>query len=97
MKDETVIRDERTIMIENASYRWGYLFVTYGLLVIITLRAFFQNQTNWDLMALVVISGLIATAYQGVHHIFTRRWVYLFAAMMVLSAVVAGMIAFLLK
>ena len=29
----SVERDERTVAVENASYRWSYLVVTYALLV----------------------------------------------------------------
>jgi hypothetical protein len=97
MNNQPIIRDERTITIENASYRWGYMVVTYGLLVIIILRAFLFNQTNWDLFALLFVSGLVTTVYQGVHQMFTRRWIYLFAATMVIAALVAALIAFVLK
>ena len=97
MKDQPIQRDERTIAIENASYRWGYLAVTHGLLLIIAFRAFFYNQSNWDLMALVILSGLITTLYQGLNQIFTRRWAYLFTATLIIAAVVAAAIMFLLK
>lgn len=97
MNNPSVLRDERTITIENASYRWGYMVVTYGLLVIIAVRAFIYKQSNWDLFALVFISGLVTTAYQGVHQIFTRRWIYIFVTSIVMAALVAALVAFVLK
>ncbi len=97
MKDQPVFRDERTISIENASYRWGYLVVSYGLLILIAFRGFFYKESNWDLMALVIISGFVATAYQGFHQMFTRRSIYLFGAIFLIGAVLAALIAFVLR
>lgn len=97
MKDQVVFRDERTITVENASYRWGYLVVTYGLLIMIAFRAFFFKQSNWDLLALVILSGLVTTAYQGSHHIFTRRWMVVFTLTILVAAVVATLVAIVIK
>ena len=97
MKDQPVLRDERTITIEHSSYRWGYFVVTYGLLLIIAFRAFIYKESNWDLMALVILSGLITTAYQGLHKILSRRWVYFFSVTLLIAAVVAVVVGFLLK
>lgn len=95
--DRSVSHDERSVSVQNASYRWGYLFLSFGLLIVIALRAFFLKESNWDLMALVMISGLITTAYQGVNRIFTRSWIYLFGITLVVAALVAAVGVFLLK
>ncbi len=92
MKDQSVIRDERTVIVENSSYRWGYLFISFGLLVIVAVRGFFSHESNWDLMGLVILSGLVTTLYQGLNHILTRRWV-LWA---VLTAGAAALVALIL-
>jgi hypothetical protein len=97
MKDQPVFRDERTITIEHSSYRWGYFVITYGLLLIIAFRAFIYKESNWDLMALVILSGLITTAYQGLHKILSRRWIYLFSVTLLIAAVIAVVVGFLLK
>lgn len=97
MKDTPVFKDERSIAVENASYRWGYFVLTYGLLIIVAIRAFFFNESNWDLMALVIISGLVTTAFQGYHQLFTRRWIYLFGLTLVIAAGVAALVVFVLK
>jgi uncharacterized membrane protein HdeD (DUF308 family) len=97
MNNQPVLRDERTITIEHSSYRWGYFVITYGLLLIIGLRAFIYKESNWDLMALVILSGLITTAYQALHKILSRRWAYLFSVTLIVAAVVAVVIGFLLK
>jgi hypothetical protein len=31
----TVHRDERTLAVENASYRWAYLFLSFALLLLV--------------------------------------------------------------
>jgi hypothetical protein len=95
IKDQPVIRDERTLFVENSSYRWGYLVVAYGILLIIAIRAFLFKESHWDLMALVVLSGLITTAYQGIHRILSRHWVYLFLVTLLVAAALAVGIAFL--
>ncbi len=97
MKEKPIVRDERTTSIENASYRWGYLVLAYGLLILIAVRGYFFNQSNWDLMGLVILSGFVATAYQGFHQMFTRRSIILLSLIMVVSALTAGLVVFVLK
>lgn len=97
MKDQTILYDERSVTVQNASFRWGYLFLTYGLLIVIAIRGFFLKQSNWDLLALVMLSGLITTAYQGINRIFTRSWLFLFGATAIVAALVAALAVILLK
>jgi len=89
MKNQSILHDERTVTVENASYRLGYMVLSYGLLLIVAFRAFFYGESNWDLMALVILTGLVTTAYQGIHKILSKRWVFLLAITAVLAAVVA--------
>lgn len=74
MTEAIVERDERTVAVENASYRLAYVVLTYGLLAIVAVRAVAWRETNWDLMALVVFGGGAAAAYQGAHKVFAGRW-----------------------
>jgi hypothetical protein len=92
MKDQPIHRDERTSTVENASYRWAYLTLSFGLLMVVAYRATVLNDASWDLMALVIVGGLVATAYQGVYRIFTRRWAYVAAGTLIASAVVAALV-----
>ncbi len=48
---ECVERDERTVAVENASYRWAYLLLTYALLVDAMCRSLVRHEASWDLMA----------------------------------------------
>jgi hypothetical protein len=90
----TVTRDERTLAVENASYRWAYLFVTFGLLVLVAYRSYVHNESPWDLMALVILGGLLSAAYLWFHKVRTERWVPI-CLTVVAAGVLAAVIAWL--
>jgi hypothetical protein len=95
MKMDYIERDERTLSVENAGYRLAYLVLSYGLLGVVMVRAFFFNQSNWDLLALVIAGGLVATAYQAWNRTITRRWWLVVSALVIFSALVAAGMALL--
>lgn len=74
MSHPEVLRDERTVATENASYRWAYLFLAFGLLASTAWRAFVRDEAAWDLLVLVVVSGVVTAAYQGARGVLTQRW-----------------------
>jgi len=87
---QTVQRDERTVAVENASYRWACTFVTFALLIDVIYRGAVHNEAAWDLMALASVPGIICTIYQA-RHKTVSGWL---AVLMVCSAVaVAAYIA----
>ena len=86
---ECVERDERTVAVENASYRWAYSLLTYALLVDVMYRSLIRHEAAWDLMALVVVGGAVCTAYQARQKILAHGWVM----KAVLVACIAGVIA----
>jgi hypothetical protein len=53
------------------------------------------QETNWDLLALVIVSGFVTTVYQGTQRILSRRWLLITLATAVLAAIIAAAIAFL--
>ena len=85
--------DERTLVVQNASYRWAYFLLAYGLLASIAWRAFARKEASWDLFALVIGSGVVTTAFQGRGQVLGRRWAMLSAAALVAALVLAAMIA----
>ena len=85
--------DERTLAVQNASYRWAYLVLTYGLLASIAWRAFARSESSWDLLALVIGSGAVATLYQGRWRILGTRWGRSAIVALVVGAVAAVAIA----
>ena len=90
MTAEPLERDERTMAIENAGYRWSYLVLSFGLLAIVAYRSLGRGQTAWDLLALVVLGGGVNAVYQGWHHVIYKRWVVLSLVTMVAAALLAA-------
>ena len=89
---ENLERDERTVAVEDASYRWGYLLLTYALLVDVMYRSGVRHEAAWDLMALIVLGGGVCTIYQARRRILGQGWVM----KAVLAACVAGVVAAIL-
>lgn len=94
MTKHTVERDERTVAVENASYRLGYRFVTFALLLSIAYRAFALKQTSWDLFTIVILGGVVTALYQRNHRTLTMRWVRLTVFAAALAIVVAALLRF---
>lgn len=93
MTTSVIHRDERTVLIENASFRWAYLFVSFGLLGLTAYRSVTWGESPWDLMALVVLGGAVPAAYQGYHHVLTSRFaIFAFAAAVVGALVAAAVV-----
>jgi hypothetical protein len=88
-----VDRDERTVAVEHASYRWAYLLLSYALLVDVACRSFLYGESAWDLLGLVVAGGAVTAAYQARHRVLTRGWVWTVLLVVVVAAVVAAAIA----
>ena len=61
---EMVDRDERTLAVANAGYRLAYGVLTYALLVDVVVRGLVLREAAWDLLALVVVGGIICTVHQ---------------------------------
>jgi hypothetical protein len=86
-----VERDERTVAVENAGYRWSYLVLSFGLLILVAYRSFVRNDAAWDLLGLIVLGGLVNAGYQGSRQTLHRRWIAVTAVTMVVAALVAAM------
>lgn len=61
----SVTRDERTVAVENTSYRWGFTFLLFALLVDVAYRGVVQNEAAWDLIALVIAASSFSTIYKA--------------------------------
>jgi hypothetical protein len=96
MTAKPIVRDERTVATENASYRWAYLALSFGLLVSTAYRGFVRNESAWDLFALVILGGAVTTFYQGSRRVLSRRWAVASAAA-VLLALVLGVVLVLIR
>ena len=85
--------DERTVAVENASYVLGYKVMAYAILVDVVLRSFAFREAAWDLFAVVILAGLVVTAYQWRASILTNRWVKLVALAFAIALAIAIVIA----
>ena len=95
MSATPVERDERTLAVENASYRWSYHALSFGVLGIVAFRAFARGESAWDLLALVVLGGVMNAAYQGAHRALSGRWMRLaFAALALATVLAVGIVLF---
>lgn len=90
---EDVRRDERTVAVENASYRWGYILLTYALLVDVMCRAVVRHEAAWDLMALVIVGGAVSTVYQARQRTLAHGWTKAALLVACAAAVVAFVVA----
>jgi len=93
MKNQIITHDERTTMVENASYRLAYLVMSFGSLLIVAYRGFVMKQTSWDLLVLVIVGGVVATLYQGTHQIISRRTFIGIIVLSVITMIIASLFA----
>jgi hypothetical protein len=90
-----VQRDERTIAIENAGYRWSYLVLSFALLLDVAFRSFVRGETSWDLFGLIVLSGSLHAGYQAWKRALFARWFVIVLATLAAAAGVAAVITML--
>ena len=80
-----MVRDERETHVDHAADRLAYLVLSFGLLAIVAYRSFVDGEASWDLLSLVVLGGLVGTAYRVQKRAVSKRW----GLMLVLTVVVA--------
>ena len=95
MNNESVVRDERTMTVENASYRWAHQLLSFGLLLDVAYRGLVRNDSSWDLLALVIVTGMAATLYQAANKVLSRRWALSAFVTAVAAAAIAAAIVLL--
>jgi hypothetical protein len=91
----TAERDERAVAVENESYRFGYLFTVYSLLIAVMYRSWAKADPAWDLLAIVILSGAVTTAYQLRHRILGPRSVRAVLVAVIGAAIVAAALVLL--
>lgn len=82
-------RDERERSIDLAADRLAFLVVCYGALGLAAYRSFVLDQPAWDLLALVVLGGVVGLAYRFRSGVVTRSWTAVLAVTVVAAAGVA--------
>lgn len=81
-------RDERETIVDHAADRLSYLVLAFGLLGVAAWRSF-AGEPTWDLLGLVVLSGLAGLTYRWRMGVVTRSW----ATVAVIAAVAAAVVA----
>jgi hypothetical protein len=94
---QSVERDERTVVVENAGHRWAYLLVAYGLLIDVIYRAMVRHEAAWDLMALVIVGGAVCTMYQARQKTLAHGWAMKGVLIALLGGVIGIIALFLAK
>ena len=92
-----LIRDERETSVDHAADRIAYLLLAFGLLAIVAYRGFVEGEESWDLMGLLVLSGLVGSAYRLNQCAVTLRWLIVTAAAVAAGLVVAAMLVMVLR
>jgi hypothetical protein len=97
MDSKMVEKDERTTFIENISYKFGYIFITFALLLDVAYRSFKQNEAPWDLLALIIISGLVMSLYQYKQKILGKTWIKTFIYVFAIAFIIGIIMVFIRK
>ena len=72
--EQTLKRDERTVAVENASFKWAWYFLVWPLIIDALYRQEVRQEEVGDLIALVCISGAIAIVYQYRYKAVVSNW-----------------------
>jgi len=87
------VRDEREATVEQGGDRLAYLVVSYGLLLIVAYRSFVEQQPSWDLLALVVVGGIVSVGYQVSRRGLSRNALGLVGLTIAIAVLVGALIA----
>lgn len=89
MINKMVEKDERTTFIENISYRFGYIFITFALLLDVAYRSLKLNEAPWDLLGIIIISGFFMSIYQYKQRILGKAWLRIFVLTFTIALIIA--------
>lgn len=91
---QAVERDERTVAVENASYRGAYIVLTYALFVDVMYRGLVLHEAAWDLLALAIGCGCFCGVYQARQKTLPHGWVMKVVLVSIVAAAIAAVVAF---
>jgi hypothetical protein len=64
--------DERAIYVQNSSYSFVYKITHIAVIIAVIYRYLANRESSWDLLAILVLGGLIITFYQIRYKTLTR-------------------------
>jgi hypothetical protein len=92
---QSVKRDERTVVIENVGYKWACIFMMFALLLDGSYRGLFHNEAAWDLLALAIVPSLACTIYQARHKTLASGWLKTALLLAFIGGIIGFVIAFI--
>lgn len=91
-----ICKDERTIAIENASYRVAFCVLAMGALLDTVYRSWVFHQHCFDVLGLVIGSYVVAAILQARQRILGKCWGKTVLIAMGVGAVVAAVVTLLI-
>lgn len=91
--DRFMVRDEREQRTDLAADRLGFLVLSFGLLAIVAYRSFVEGVASWELLGLILVSGVVSGAYRLRQGVLTRPAVLVLLVVAVIGLVVAAVVA----
>lgn len=91
--DRFMVRDEREQRTDLAADRLGFLVLSFGLLAIVAYRSFVEGVASWELLGLILVSGVVSGVYRLQQGVLTRPAVLVLLAVAMIGLVVAGIVA----
>jgi len=76
--------------VDAAADRLSYLVLSFGLLAAVAVRSFVAHEASWDLLALVILGGIVGTVVRMRRRVLNKRWLAVALAAVALAAVVAA-------
>ncbi len=64
--------------------------MSFGLLAVVAVRGFVDREASWDLLTLVIVSGLVGAAVRAPRHVVTRHWLVVLVATVAVATLVAA-------
>jgi hypothetical protein len=86
-------RDEREAAVEQGGDRLAYIVLSYGLLVIVAYRSLVDRQASWDLLALVVLGGIVSVGYRTSRRALSRNALAVVGLTIAVAVVVGALVA----
>ena len=88
-----VPRDQSGQRVDFSADRIAYLTVSYGVLLSVAYRSFARDEAAWDLLALVVLGGIVGLAHRVSKGAVSSRGTAMIAVTIVIAVVVSGLLA----
>ena len=86
----SVVRDERTVAVENAGYKWACHFLAFALFIDMIYRYLARGEAALDLLALVFVAGVVCTVYQARQKALPHGWAKTATLIGLLGGVIGG-------